>query len=305
MNEMNSKVSVLLTIFNRPDAALAAFKSIKAYRPERLYIAADGPRRQKEGEDQLCQLTRKAVLDEIDWPCEVHTLLRDENLGCAKAMYGAISWFFKQEEWGIIIEDDIVVGQDFYTLCEDLLPRYAQEAKVMEISARNHSRRTDKNNTYVYAQCYHCWGWATWRRAWNKMDMTMSAVKRLSAGYLIKRLGWFRGIMMKYYFNEGYRYIDTFNSWATRWYLSILDHDGLVICPGINLALNIGMNGGAHYEEGDDDPYKDLGIGHLKWPLAYNDNFVPDKSQTRLDNRDFRNVRWIGLKKKLKKIIHL
>ena len=305
MNEKNLKVPVLLTIFNRPDAALAAFKSIKIYRPERLYIAADGPRRQKEGEDQLCQLTREAVLDEIDWPCEVRTLLRDENLGCAKAMYGAISWFFEQEQWGIIIEDDIVVGQDFYILCEDLLPRYAQEEKVMEISARNHSRRTDKNNTYVYAQCYHCWGWATWRRAWNKMDMTMSATKRLSAGYLIKRLGWFRGCMMKYYFYDGFRHIDTFNSWATRWYLSILDHDGLVLCPGVNLALNIGMNGGAHYEEGDVDPYKDLAIGHLEWPLVYKDHFVPDKTQTRLDNRDFRNVRWIGLKKKLRKIMFL
>lgn len=299
------KVPVLLTIFNRADAALAAFESIKAYQPERLYIAADGPRRHKDGEEQLCRQTRKAVLDVIDWQCEVHTLLREENLGCAKAMYGAISWFLENEEWGIIIEDDVVVGGDFFLLCEDLLPRYAQEEKVMEISARNHSRRTDINDSYVYAQCYHCWGWATWRRAWKRMDMTMSATKKLSLPYLIKRLGLFRGSMMKYYFYKGYNHIDTFNSWATRWYLSILAHDGLVICPGVNLAVNIGMSGGAHFEDDDIDPYADLGIGHLKWPIKYNDFIEIDKKQYHYDNKDFRKVRWIGLKKKMKKIISL
>jgi len=302
---MNKKVPVLITIFNRPDAAMAAFQNVRTYRPDHLYVAADGPRKFKEGEKQQCEQARKAILNAIDWPCDVHTLFRDENLGCAKAMYGAISWFFEQEEQGVIIEDDIVVGQDFFLLCEDLLPRYTQEERVMEISARNQSRRTDINDSYVYAQCYHCWGWATWRRAWNRMDMTMSATSRLSLTYLIKRLGLFRGSMMKYYFKKAFNHIDTFNSWATRWYLSILAHDGLVICPGVNLAVNIGMSGGTHYETGDTDPYANLGIGHLKWPIKYNDIIVPDKKQYHYDNIDFKKIRWFGLKKKIKRIMSL
>ena len=129
--------------------------------------------------------------------------------------------------------------------------------------------------------------------------MTMSAANRLKRSYLVKRLGLFRGLMMKHYFKSGYKNISTFNSWATRWYLSILDYDGLVIVPGVNLALNIGMDGGAHYESGDKDIYEELKIGLMPWPLKYNDSMMPDKKQTKYDNVDFFKLRMEGVKKKL------
>lgn len=297
---MMDKTPVLFTIFNRPDISVLAFKSIKEYQPQKLYIAADGPRKSKTGEEETCKDTRKAVLNEIDWPCEVKTLFRSENLGCALAMYSAISWFFEQEEWGVIIEDDVIVGQDFYRLCEVLLSRYLNNEKIMEISAQNHSRREDINNSYVYSQCYHCWGWATWRRAWNKMDMDMKAANRLSLFYLVKRLGWFRGIMMKYYFKTAAKQLGNFNSWATRWFLSILDNDGFVICPGVNLAINTGTGEGTHYTNRDKNPYSHLKIGKFTWPIKYNDNVVADAKQKQYDNKDFFRIRMIGLKKKIK-----
>ena len=299
----NNKVAVLFLIFNRKDHALEALKYIKEYKPLHFYIAADGPRYNKEGEEKACAETRTAVLNAIDWDCEVRTLFRSSNLGCAEAVNGAINWFFETEEKGIIIEDDVLVSMDFYRMCEDLLERYSDVDKVMEISARNESYRTDINNSYVYAQCYHCWGWATWRRAWKLMDMTMSATNKLSAMYLIKRLGWFRGLMMRHRFKVAYNNIENLSSWATRWYLSILNHDGLVICPGVNLSINIGIDGGAHYQSGDENPYKRLKIGKIVWPLVYNDVLLPDKSQTKYDNKEYLRLRWIGAKKKLKKMI--
>lgn len=295
------KLPVLVLAFNRADHVSESMKAIREYKPEKLYLECDGARVHKLGEKEAVEATRKAMLDAVDWPCEVKTLFREENLGCAHAVNDAITWFFEQEEYGVIVEDDIVLSQDFFKLCEDLLPRYKDEEKIMEISARNQSYRTEINNTYVYAQCYHCWGWATWRRAWMKMDMTMSATKRMTIPYLVKRLGWFRGIMMYHYFKSGYKNLTTFNSWATRWYMSILDNDGLVIVPGVNLALNIGMDGGAHYEKDDKDPYADLMLGRMEWPLVYNDDFKPDKLQKKADNKDFIRVRIGGGKKKILK----
>ena len=296
-----SKIPVLILAFNRADLVIEAMKAIKEYKPERLYLECDGPRINRKGEKEAVEATRKAMIDAVDWPCEIKTLFREENLGCAHAVNNAITWFFEQEEYGVIVEDDIVVSQDFFRLCEDLLPRYRNVDKIMEISARNQSYRTDIDNTYVYAQCYHCWGWATWRRAWEKMDMTMSATKRMTIPYLVKRLGCFRGIMMYRYFNSAYRHLATFNSWATRWYMSILDNDGYVIVPGVNLALNIGMDGGAHYEKDDKDPYADLKLGNVEWPVVYNDDVKPDLLQKKADNNDFLRVRWGGGKKKILK----
>lgn len=292
------KLPVLVLAFNRADHVEQAMKAIQEYKPDRIYLECDGARKHKNGEIEAVEATRQVMLNMVDWPCEVKTLFREENMGCAHAVFDAISWFFKHEEYGVIVEDDIVLSQDFFKLCEDLLPRYKNEDRIMEISARNQSFRTDINNTYVYAQCYHCWGWASWRRAWAKMDMSMSATKHMSIHYLVRRLGLFRGLMMHYYFISAYKNLDTFSSWATRWYLSILDNDGFVIVPGVNLALNIGMDGGAHYEKGARDPYEDLKLGCIDWPLVYNDNVEVDRKQTKLDNKDFFNVRWQGIRKR-------
>lgn len=295
-----SEIAILVLAFNRPEQVKKAMMPISQYQPERLYLACDGPRADKEGEKALVTATQKAMIETVNWPCDVKTLFREKNLGCAHAVYEAITWFFEHEEYGIIIEDDVIVGQDFFRLCEVLLPRYANEERIMELSAENHSQRTDINNSYVYSQFFLCWGWATWRRAWQRMDMSMTAANKLSTYYLIKRLGLFRGLMMRYYFRKAYNHIDSFNSWATRWYLSILAHDGLVISPGKNLAINIGMSGGEHYQSQNKNPYKDLMIKNIEWPLVYNDRLDADNLQKKYDSRDFFRIRLFGLKKKLK-----
>ena len=294
-----NKVPILILAFNRPDHVVRAMEAVHTYLPNRLYLACDGSREKKKGESELVMATRKAMLDAVDWECEVKTLFRKNNFGCAHAVYEAITWFFEHEEYGVIIEDDVVVGQDYFKLCEDLLPRYAKEERIMEISAENHSLRTDINDSYVYSYNFLCWGWATWRRAWRKMDMEMKAAPELSSGYLIKRLGLFRGLMMKHYFMSGFKHLETFSSWATRWYLSILAHDGLVISPGANLAVNIGFVEGTHYDGKKAHPYAELKIGGIEWPLVYNDSLKPDKVQKAYDNRDFWRVKMLGLRKRL------
>ena len=72
-----------------------------------------------------------------------------------------------------------------------------------------------------------------------------------------------------------------------------------MICPGVNLAINIGTDGGTHYEKGDKNPYKELRLHKLVWPLVYNDKIVPEKRQKALDNKDFLRVKMIGLRKRL------
>jgi len=298
------KIPVLVLAFNRADYVTEAMKAIREYKPDRIYLECDGPRPNIAREVEVVDATRKVMLDAVDWPCEVKTLFRDKNWGCAEAVNDAVTWFFKYEEYGIICEDDVVLGQDFFKLCEDLLLRYKDEDRVMQISARNTSFRHDIDNTYVYAECFHCWGWASWRRAWNKMDMSMSAVQRLSIINLSKRLGLFRAYMMLKTFKGGYIHLSTFRSWATRWYLSILDNDGLVICPGVNLALNIGTDGGTHFDKLDQKrPGAKLKLGNVTWPLQYNDSLIPDEWQKRCDSVFFISNRIFGLKKKFKRIV--
>ncbi|MBR5167418.1 MAG: hemolysin hemolytic protein [Salinivirgaceae bacterium] len=299
---MSGKIPVLVLAFNRADHVAEAMKAIRKYQPERLYLECDGPRAYKSGEKQAVEATRKAMLDVVDWSCEIKTLFREENLGCAQAVYGAINWFFEQEKYGIICEDDIVLGNDFFRLCEELLPRYANEDRIMSISAQNKSHRNDINDTYVYSYRYECWGWASWARAWEKMDMSMSAVPDFTIRKLSKRYGFFESLVRMYYWKTAYKNIENYTSWAARWNISIQANNGIIIVPGVNLAKNIGIDGGTHYQNGDVDPYSDLEIGEMTWPIRYNDIYEIDKKQYEYDSKDFWNVRMIGVGKKIRNL---
>src|SRR5262245_55441705 len=102
---------ILLLVFNRPETTSRVFQAIRAVRPNKLYVAADGPRSDRAGEAERCVEVRR-IATAVDWPCEMRTLFREENLGCRRAVSGAITWFFEQEEAGIILEDDCLPHPD-------------------------------------------------------------------------------------------------------------------------------------------------------------------------------------------------
>jgi hypothetical protein len=130
--------AVLFLVFNRLDVTKQVFQAIRQAKPPRLYIAADGARKNKEGEAAKVIAVRDHVLESIDWDCEVKTLFREENLGCKYAVSGAIDWFFEQEEMGIILEDDCLPSQSFFWFCEELLLRYKGDMRVGHIAGYNH-----------------------------------------------------------------------------------------------------------------------------------------------------------------------
>ncbi len=99
---MSFDVAILFLVFNRPELTARVFQTIRERKPSRLYVAADGPRSAKAGEWELCAQVRREV-ENVDWPCEVRTLYRPENLGCGRSVSEGITWFFEQEEEGIIL----------------------------------------------------------------------------------------------------------------------------------------------------------------------------------------------------------
>ena len=171
---MSDKLAVLMLAFNRPELTRQVFEAVKQYKPSKLYVALDGARRNVVEDKVKCEKT-KAIFSEVDWDCNVVTLFRDENLGCGKAVSSAISWFFDQEEEGVILEDDCVPDQSFFNYCKTLLEFHRHNTKVMHIGGTNfHSGKKFGDTSYYYSSIPHVWGWATWRRAWEKYDFNLS-----------------------------------------------------------------------------------------------------------------------------------
>ena len=171
---MQFETPILFLIFNRPQLTARVFRAIRESRPAKLYVAADGPRSEKTGEWKLCAETR-TILDQVDWDCDVKTLLRDENLGCGRAVSEAITWFFKQEEEGIILEDDCLPDATFFPFCREMLSRFRDSQEVGSVSGDNFfppSLHSDQ--PYHFSKYTQIWGWATWRRFWRLYDFHLT-----------------------------------------------------------------------------------------------------------------------------------
>ena len=166
--------AVLLIVFNRPAQTRSAIERLRQLRPRTLYVSADGPRPGNATDAERCAEVR-ALVDTIDWDCKLERRFLDENQGCRLGVSGAISWLFESEDRGIILEDDIVADPSFFPFCTELLDRYADDERVGIISGCNFTGgRATAEASYFFVRNLHMWGWATWRRVWQFVDLDMS-----------------------------------------------------------------------------------------------------------------------------------
>lgn len=258
---------VLFLIYNRPEYTKKVFDSIKKTKPKKLFIHADGPKKDDPKDLDLCIETRK-VMSQIDWDCEVKTLFRDENLGCKLGMSGGISWFFNEVEEGIILEDDCLPDQSFFGYCEILLSKYRNEESVMMISGSNPAVSVNVNTDYFFSYFYHIWGWATWRRSWKKFDIEISTWPKLrDSGFLEKKFptNEVNRTFLKQMFDQIYG--KPASVWGVQWTYTCLTNNGFAILPKHNMISNIGFVGTHKMNDKQLDlKTKGIDLGHIKHP---------------------------------------
>jgi hypothetical protein len=232
--------AVLFLVFNRLDTTKQVFEEIKKAKPPRLYIAADGPRADKEVEAEKVTAVRDFIMQNIDWECDVETLFRDENLSCKYAVSGAIDWFFDNEEMGIILEDDVVPTQSFFWFCEKMLNMYKHDERIMMIGGTNYyiDTREKFQKDYFFSRHFGIWGWASWRRAWSKYDVSMkswrSDIQPEDIAFVSDEK-----YIQKHFENT----FDLTIHWDVVWVYTCLFNYGLCLTPSINMISNVGVDG--------------------------------------------------------------
>lgn len=239
-------IPVLLVIFKRKDLSLKVVSAIREVKPSKLYIAGDAPRDYISGEIDDVKETRDAVLNAIDWPCEIKTLFRDRNLGCGLGVKTAIDWLFNNEEYGIILEDDCIADKTFFSFIAEMLHRYQNDSRIGMIAGTNPiSPKYKSPYSYIFSNFKSCWGWATWKRAWNNMDFEMNWRHTPMKKSIIDNMG-LRGSSRKHWIFE-LREIDTghVSAWDWQWYFSLAAQNQLCIYPAKNLISNIGNDSNA------------------------------------------------------------
>ena len=267
-SEWHLKTPVAFLIFNRPDTAARVFEAIRSARPHKLLVVADGPRPDRPGEAEKCDATR-AIIEQVDWPCEVLKNYSDTNLGCKRRVSSGLDWVFETAPEAIILEDDCLPHPSFFRFCEELLERYREDERIGIISGDNFQfgkRRT--HDSYYFSRYAHIWGWASWRRTWQKYDAEMKLWP------VVKRHEWLSDILrdkklVRYWIAI---FDDVFNNeidtWDYQLNFACWINSILNIMPNDNLISNIGFRADASRTT-KKNKFSEMPISEMRFPLLH------------------------------------
>lgn len=232
---------ILFCVFNRLETVKQSFLTIKKAKPKRLYIAADGPRENKIGESEQIKEVISYIENNIDWNCEIHRNYSKTNLKSRGRISSAISWALENENEVIIMEDDIVPSSDFFIFCQTMLDYYRDDDQVMMVSGINFVKKYKMNEDYVFSSNPVTWGWATWKRAWEKYDDSMSDWPQNKKNKVIDYVAkWPSRCFL--YWNNKYTYNHEVDAWDFVWFYDMHKEHGLGIVPRENMVKNIGFD---------------------------------------------------------------
>jgi len=305
MPDFKSKTPVVFIIFKRPDLTEKVFEAIRQFKPSKLLIIADAPREGIPGEAESCAEAR-AVIDRVDWDCEVLKNYADNNLGCAKRVSSGLNWAFEQVSEAIIIEDDCLPDPSFFRYCQELLEYYRDDQRVMSISGTNFHFDTKVTDYSYYHSCYHdSWGWATWKRAWQHFDFDMKLWPSFNRNnFLQNKLVkvnsvkyWTKYFQMTYEGNK--------DSWLYRWLFSCWTQSGLTVIPNVNLVSNLGHGLEGTHTVHEDSPFANQKVEAMPFPLVHPPFVARNKQADRLQQKtrfDVEDDIVIRIQKKIKKI---
>ncbi len=297
---------VLFLVFNRPSATRKVFETIRSAKPRKLYVAADGPRKDKDGESERSAAVRK-IATNVDWDCDVKTLFREENLGCKAAVSGAITWFFQNEAEGIILEDDCVPNRTFFTFCEELLERYRDNDQIAMISGNNFQSGNNRTeHSYYFSRYTHIWGWATWRRSWQYWDGKLSTWPEMKKNGMLRKISEGNKALEKYWSSIfDYYYDGKIDTWDYPWLYSCWLNGKLSILPSVNLVSNIGFGEGATHTK-ITDVASNISREEMGDPLIHPYSIVRHKEADNYTEKHHYNIKeYTGIDNKYSKLITL
>ena len=239
--------AVLIVAFNRPETTRRVFDAVRAARPAKLFFACDAPRPNRPGESERVAEVRE-ILRGVDWPCEVSTRFPESNLGCGPGVSSAITWFLGEAGEGIILEDDCLPTPAFFRFCATMLERYRHDERIALVAGSNMAPLVHLPASYGVSRVTSCWGWATWKRTWNRFSFIPEPIRGDEP--------WVRTLHSNAV-DFLRRKFDAIASgkvrtvWDYQFMVQALRSGQLTVVPGRNLILNIGFDGtGTHFGKG-------------------------------------------------------
>lgn len=243
---------IILFTYNRPSHTRETVTYLQRNhlaKESELIVYADGP---KSTADKPLVSELRNYLKQINGFKRLTVIERPENLGLARNIITGVTETLHKHDKVIVVEDDLVTSPWFLTYMNDGLTRYAGYHEVASIHGYVYPVKQLLSEAF-FIKGADCWGWATWKRAWEHFEPN---------GSLLLEALQKRGLALDFDFNGAYPYTQMLedqiagknDSWAIRWYASAFLNDMLTLYPGKSLVHNIG-NDASGTHSGADSTY--------------------------------------------------
>lgn len=237
-------IPIVLLNYNRPEFSKRLLSSLGKIKPRHIYVSIDGHRDGVVGDKSKVDQVEE-VFSSIDWDCEVKLRRNEKNLGLRPAVKGALDWFFSEQKFGIVLEDDIAFDRNFFQYCENF-SRLEEGSKIGALSGNNLMAHMFSKEffqpKYLLAQIFHCWGWATWRERWRNYDDNIENDDNFFQNILPRYLNYDEKSIDFWYSVRVDLLNNAMNTWALRFLLSNWRHDLYFLTPPENLTTNYGFD---------------------------------------------------------------
>lgn len=250
---------VLFIFYKRHKIIKKTFPMILASKPEKIYLFQDSPKSERDKEK--CSLSRSLIeniMRRVSWKCKIKKYYSKRHLGCGLGPSTAISWLFKHEKEGIIVEEDALITKSFALFASEMLKKYRKDKKIMMISGIN-----SLENWKSGIQSYHlskygslCPAWATWRRAWK---MFRYEIHEEDIGELEKIRAWLKNDKYFFYLLKSLKKAKNgkTEAWDFQWHFSRHENHGFSIVPSKNLVRLLGYDSDATHTK---NPFSTLSM---------------------------------------------
>ena len=294
------KSAVTMIFFNRPDTLEKVFEKVRIAKPPKLFLVQDGARKGNSEDLEKIQKCRQ-IVDNVDWCCEVYKNYSDVNLGCGVRPQSGITWALSQVDSTIILEDDCVPDMSFFTYCDEMLERYKDDERICYISGLNHFEEWDfGGSSYGFTRGGAIWGWATWRRAWNRYDYSVGEIQNKYVQKLLKENVYVDSKRIKWWkeTNELVSNNVNISYWDAQWGFTKFSQNQFVIVPKYNLISNIGVGAtsthalkasSVHKKNLD---YNNMPVRSLEFPLCHPNHMLCDTVYDRMLVKCNKYAKW-------------
>jgi GT2 family glycosyltransferase len=178
----------------------------------------------------------------------VRLIERATNFGLARNIIEGVSEVLRQYERVIVLEDDMVTSPYFLAYMNEALERYSSNERVMHISGYIYPMHTAGLPETFFLPPASCWGWATWRRAWQHFRKAPDELLRSFT--VAERRTFNLDQSFPYWSQVELNARGAMNTWAIFWYASVFQRKGLCLHPRQSYVQNIGNDdSGTHTRE--------------------------------------------------------